>query len=164
MTRAQAKREARESWASYYDEIGEDERRQALGDCRSVTDAIWPGLDLSGEITSIDCEGFGETVLLDRDGRIAAFACCHHGAGSEAGSAQAPQQAQDFRRLLDACAGLAARRGVTRLVAGTNTGRSECYHAMQEAGFRTWMNGIAMLRPEADGYNRTGVHVIDDWR
>jgi hypothetical protein len=35
---------------------------------------------------------------------------------------------------------------------------------MLRAGFRTWMNGIIMNRPDTPGYNRGDVFAIDDWR
>ena len=35
---------------------------------------------------------------------------------------------------------------------------------MLDAGYRTVMNGIAMTRPDNEGYNRPGAFVIDDWR
>jgi len=146
----------------------------ALDACRAVANSVHPGLDLTREIRSIDADGFGETLLVERGGGIVAFACCHQGAGSEAGSAQAVVKfaavksgagaAADFSTLLQASEAFASGRGVGRLVAGTNTGRCECYRAMLQAGFRSWMNGIAMFRPEGDGYNRPGVYVIDDWR
>ena len=33
-----------------------------------------------------------------------------------------------------------------------------------DRGFRTRMQGVAMHRGNAAGYNRPGVYVIDDWR
>ena len=93
---------------------------------------------------------------------------------SEAGSGQTvvkfaavpPGEAapRAFGRLVDACERYAAQRGTTRLVAGTNTGRSECYDTLLALGFRTWMNGIAMIKPNNPGYNVSGTFVIDDWR
>mgnify|MGYP003668766678 CR=1 FL=1 len=150
------------------------ERERALAGCRDVADAVFPGLDLSGEILSIAACGFGDTLLIEAGGTVRGFACCHQGAMSEAGSAQVlvkfaavlpgAAAADDFARLLAGAEGFAAGRGVRRLVAGTNTGRAGCYRAMQSAGFRTWMNGVAMMRPSGPGYNRAGVFAIDDWR
>ncbi len=150
------------------------EREAALAECRAVTDSIFPGFDLTREIAIIEEKSFGDTLLIRRDGRLVAVGCCHQGAMSEAGSAQAlvkvaavsagPDAAADFARLLSASEAFAAMRGVTRLVAGTNSGRTDCYEAMLAAGFRTWMNGIAMHRPSSDGYNRPDVFAIDDWR
>jgi len=35
---------------------------------------------------------------------------------------------------------------------------------MTEAGFRTFLTGVAMQRPNAAGYNRPDCFVLDDWR
>jgi hypothetical protein len=35
---------------------------------------------------------------------------------------------------------------------------------MLQNGYRTWMNGIIMNRPDTPGYNRPDVFAIDDWR
>ena len=157
-----------------FSELSIGEKDAALADCRAVADTVFPGLDLSREIGIINQRALGDTLLLGGAGELSAFACCHQGAMTEAGSAQAlvkfavvrdaPGRAAVFADLLAACEGFAVIRGVTRLIAGTNTGRAECYRAMIDAGFRTWMNGIAMLRPEGNGYNRAGVFAIDDWR
>tara|TARA_R110000868_G_scaffold29889_6_gene110997 strand:+ start:13487 stop:14434 length:948 start_codon:yes stop_codon:yes gene_type:complete len=157
-----------------YSSLGATAQRAALEQCRSIAGTIEAGLDLSREIQSIAQGGFGDTVLLRSEGQPVGFACCHQGAGSEAGSGQTvvkfacvvpgPAAAEQFARLVEACAGFAAQRGTARLVAGTNTGRSECYEALLEYGFRTWMNGVAMIRPATDGYNLPGIFAIDDWR
>ena len=135
---------------------------------------VFPGLDLGREINVIAERGFGDTLIVGAGGTVAGFACCHQGALSEAGSPQTlvkfaavrpgPQAAAEFARVLAAAEGFAASRGVARLVAGTNAGRSECYEAMIDAGFRAWMNGVAMVRPNEPGFNRPGVFAIDDWR
>jgi hypothetical protein len=35
---------------------------------------------------------------------------------------------------------------------------------MAAAGFRTAIQGVAMLRGDAEGYNRPDVFALDDWR
>ena len=80
---------------------------------REVTESLYPGLDLSAEIASVDAQGLGDTVLLEGDGGLAAFAICHYGPRSEAGqdnclikfgAVRATRRAeQDYGRLLDAC-------------------------------------------------------------
>ena len=157
-----------------YSQLDAAGQAAALEACRAVAGSVYPGLDLSREIGVIADMGLGDTLLIARDGAVCGLACCHHGAMSEAGSAQAvvkfaavrsgPRADADFASLLAACEGFAAACGVTRLVAGTSSARAECYRAMQAAGFRTWMNGVAMLRAGAPGYNRPDAFAIDDWR
>ena len=69
-----------------------------------------------------------------------------------------------FDRLLAACEALAAERGCSKLVAGVNTARHTAYRRMTERGFRAFLHGVAMQRPNEAGYNRPDCFVIDDWR
>lgn len=158
--------------------LNDDGRRLALGDARACAETAFPGLDLSVEIRSIAAEGLGDTVLLMDRGRVAGFACCHVGEGSEASRGQllvkfglvrpGARAAESFRRLLGACEAYAADKGVARIVAGTNAGRTGAYRLMQATGFRTDLNGVAMIRPGttslSEGYNRPDIFAIDDWR
>ena len=62
------------------------------------------------------------------------------------------------------CEELARAQGMSRLVAGVNTGRHEAYRKMITHGFRTDIQGIVMQRYNEPGYNRPDVYLIDDWR
>ena len=145
-----------------------------LQQCREVTGAIYEGLDLEREITATDQQGLGETVLIREGDRLAGFAVCHCGAGTEAGSgacfvkfgAVLPgDRAQArFERLLDACEALAAEQGLARLMAGVNTARHGAYQALLARGYRAMLNGVTMLRPNEPAYNRPDAYVIDDLR
>ena len=44
------------------------------------------GLDVRAEISSVEAQKLGDTVLLWDDSQLAGLAVCHSGAGSEAGS------------------------------------------------------------------------------
>jgi hypothetical protein len=54
--------------------------------CRDITDALHDGLDVGREIEEADRQGLGDTVLITDDHGLLAFAVCHTGGGSEAGS------------------------------------------------------------------------------
>ena len=109
-----------------------------------------------------------------RPGPLDGLAVCHIGAGSEAGGgtcyikfgAARPGPGADarFMTLLDACHRLAAARGATTLAAGANAGRDQAWRAMTGYGFRSSMQGVAMHRPNTDGYNVPASYLIDDWR
>ena len=173
MSKAVAPRQEAGKW-SRYSEVPAHEQRMCLQQCTDLTGAVFPGLDLQREIRAIRDQGVGETLLL-RDGEtLAGFAACHIGRGSEAETGvtyvkfaavrpgrDAPEQ---FDRLLLACEALAAERGTTDLVAGINTARHPAYRRMVERGFRTFLEGVAMQRPNEAGYNRPDCFVIDDWR
>jgi GNAT superfamily N-acetyltransferase len=142
--------------------------------CRALTDAIHAGLDLGDEIAAVATQGLGETVLVGDASDLAAFAVCHVGAGSEAGSgccyvkfgaaAPGPRAARDFQALLDACHAFAHARGAARLVVGINLAREHAYRLALACGFRTEIQGVALHRPNDPGYSRPDVYAIDDWR
>jgi hypothetical protein len=157
-------------------ELALADRIDCLEACRELTDSIYEGLDVRGEIKSVASESLGETVLLwEPDGKsLAAFVVCHVGAGSEAGSgvcyikfaaARPGPKAEDrFTKLLDACEVLGSKRGATRVLGGMNSARSEAYALMLSSGFRIEGMGVAMHRPNEPGYCRSNVFLIDDWR
>jgi len=158
---------------SAYSELAAARQRASLADCRDLSEAVHPGLDLGREITATAQHRFGETVLLRAGGTLTGFAVCHCGPDTEAGSGRcyvkfgAARPGSDgersFAGVLAACEALAAARGLARLVAGVNTARREAYRQMLEFGFRTDVVGVAMDRPDETGYNRPGAYVIDDW-
>ena len=104
---------------------------------------------------------------------MSAFGVCHCGAGTEAGTGTcyvkfgavrtSQRAADDFEMLLGACEAFAVQQA-SRLAAGVNSARHEVYMQLLARGFRTDMQGVAMQRPNEDGYNRPGVYVLDDWR
>jgi predicted N-acetyltransferase YhbS len=146
-------------------------RAAAFAACRAVSDAVFPGLDLTREIEAITAQGLGDTVLLDHPD-VTGFALCHIGAGSEAGGGTLfvkfacvhPGDVGAFGRLIDACEHLAAAHGASSIVAGVNRGRVGAYRLLHERGFRADLIGVAMHRPDGVGYNRPEVYAIDDWR
>ncbi|MGH7785499.1 MAG: GNAT family N-acetyltransferase [Candidatus Binatia bacterium] len=160
--------------AASYSALAAGERGAALADCRDVAGALLTGLDLTGEIEAVQAQGLGDTVLVRDGGALAAFAVCHVGPGTEAGSGvcyikfgavrPGPTAAVDFARLVDACHAYAATRGAAQLVAGVNTARDGAYRALLARGMRIVTLGVAMQRPSEPGYNHGDAWVIDDWR
>lgn len=164
----------RDKPAIKYSQLSVPERSHFLKECSEIADAIYPGLDLSREIVAVEAQNLGDTVLLRNDTSLLGFAVCHCGAGSEAGSdtcyvkfgAVAPglHAGERFEQLLDLCDAFGADRGMSRLVAGVNTGRDAAYTRMIELGFRTEITGLLMHKPNEPAYNRSDVFVLDDWR
>jgi GNAT superfamily N-acetyltransferase len=161
------------SWSGFSEMAGQ-ERDGCLKTCAELTGAIYEGLNVEREIRAVAEQKLGETVLVWDGSRLAGFAVCHCGAGSEAGSgalyvkfgAARPGLAaeQNFNYLLEACEAFAASRGLEKLIAGVSTARVAAYRRMLARGFRSFTQGVAMLRSEDQGYNRPDVYVIDDWR
>jgi N-acetylglutamate synthase-like GNAT family acetyltransferase len=153
-----------------------DERRRAraVERCRDVTDALYPGLDLEREIRAVAEQGLGETLLAGDPDAPEGFAVCHLGEGSEAGPDTAfvkfaavrpgAGAADRFEQLLDAIEEHASEAGVERLVAGVNLARHDAYRMLLARGFRAFLQGVAMQRPNQPGFNRPDVFAIDDWR
>jgi GNAT superfamily N-acetyltransferase len=173
LSKSVASQEAAATW-SRFSEASESEQAAALQACREVTNAIHEGLDVENEIQAIREQRLGDTLLLWNGSRLAGFACCHCGAGTEAGAGvcyvkfgavlPGPEAERRFDQLLQACQALALASSLARLVAGVNLGREEAYQRLQAAGFRADMLGVAMARPNEAGYNHGGVYLIDDWR
>ena len=159
---------------SLYSKTPVSEQESSLRQCFALTDAIFPGLDLEREIRALSDQRIGDTVLLREGDALMALAICHIGKGSEAGTGStyvkfgAVRPGKDapglFDRLLSACEALGAERGAPQLVAGVNMARHQAYRAMIDRGFRTFLQGVAMQRPNEAGYNRPDCFVIDDWR
>jgi GNAT superfamily N-acetyltransferase len=160
--------------AALYSAVPEREREGWLSASRHLTDSVFEGLDLTGEMSAVATQGLGDTVLLGDAAELEGLAVCHCGPGTEAGSGtcylkfgavrSGPQAGSRFTQLLEACEDLARSRGLERLTAGVNTGRHQAYRQMLAHGFRPEIQGVAMHRPNAPGYNRPDVYAIDDWR
>jgi GNAT superfamily N-acetyltransferase len=173
MSKAVGQARRQSGWTAFSGVPG-NQQDTLLRACTDLTDRIYPGLEVTPEVRSVNRQKLGETILLWKGDRLAGLAVCHCGPGSEAGSgvcyvkfgavAPGPSAEEDFDRLLDACEQLAASQGLSRLVAGGNAGRDEAYRRMLGHGFRADMQGVAMQRSNDPGYNRPGVYVMDDWR
>ncbi|HLX42333.1 MAG TPA: GNAT family N-acetyltransferase [Bryobacteraceae bacterium] len=160
--------------SALFSELNEAQRQEAVAACAEVTGAITDGLDVRVDILSVRNQNLGDTVLIWSGDALDAFAVCHCGPGTEAGAdicylkfaAVRPGKnaGRAFDQLLLACEGLTASRGLHRVEAGINLGRSAAYRAMLAHGFRSQMQGVAMHRPDSPGYSRPEVYVIDDWR
>jgi GNAT superfamily N-acetyltransferase len=148
---------------------------EVLADCGKITNAIFDGLTVEQEIRAVNRQRLGDTVLVsDRDG-IAAFAVCHSGPGTEAGSgvcyvkfaAVRPDSgaAGAFEALLSGVEDYARLANANKVTTGVNLARREAFQSLRARGFRTEMQGVAMETGDArSGYNRAGIYLLDDWR
>jgi GNAT superfamily N-acetyltransferase len=152
-----------------------EDRPTLVSACREVTDAIFEGLDLQREIRAVAEQKLGDTVMVWDGSRLAAFAVCHTGAGSEAGSGvcyvkfaavrPGARAGESFARLLGGVEEFARSSGAQKITAGVNVARREAFQAMIAGGFRAEGQGVAMETGDANaGYNRAGVYILDDWR
>ncbi len=154
--------------------LSPDGQAEALSACRELTDSVFSGLDVTGEILSVGEQETGETVLVREGSRVAGLAVCHTGAGSEAGSGRASVKfaavrpgaggAAWLRRLLQGVEAWAASERAPVVVAGTGSGRVGAWETLRGAGYRPFLQGLAMHRERHPGYDREDVFVLDDWR
>jgi GNAT superfamily N-acetyltransferase len=149
------------------------QREQAIQACRRLTQKIDKGLDLTGEIRALLAQRTGDVVLRYTGSVLDGFAICLNGPGSEGGEKTCYVKfgaarggsgvGERFDQLLSACEGFASSRRAT-IEAGVNLARQDAYRRMRARGYRVTMQGVAMQRPHADGFNRADAYVIDDWR
>jgi GNAT superfamily N-acetyltransferase len=150
------------------------DRAELVAQCAELTDAIFAGLDLTREIEMVIAHALGDVIVLMEGSRVAGFAICHAGKGSEAGTGRAYIKFAAIRpgplaplllvRLIDACNDFAHRHGATQLSAGVNLGRMDAYRLLIAQGFRATLHGVAMHRPWVEAYDRPDIFVLDDWR
>jgi hypothetical protein len=152
-----------------------DEIASIVTACRDLTNSVFEGLDVEREIRSVDSQNLGDTLLVWDNSKLAAFAVCHCGPGTEAGSgvcytkfaAVRPglRSGEAFERMLEGIEAYAGATNAAKITAGVNLARREAFQALRARGFRTEMQGVAMETGDAgSGYNRAGIYVIDDWR
>jgi GNAT superfamily N-acetyltransferase len=166
---------SRDSDVAHFSLVAPVRRAELLAACRELTDAIFEGLDVGREISAVAKQKLGETILIFDNSRLVAFAVCHTGPGSEAGSGvcyvkfaavrPGARATDHFKRLLDGVEDYARAKSTTKITAGVNLARREAFQQMFASGFRTSMQGVAMETGDAhSGYNRAGVYILDDWR
>lgn len=156
--------------ATMFSALDRTAQRAILDECRALTGSIHDGLDVSIEIRALQEQGIGDTLLVIEGSRVAAFAACHRGTGSEAGTDAtyvkfaAAKSTGALERLLDACEAYTAQNGTHRLIVGVNLARETAYRAVVRRGFKSFIIGVAMQRPNEAGFNRPDALVLDDWR
>ncbi len=151
-----------------YSRLAEAERAGVLESCRSLTGEIYAGLDLTREIEIVAEKKLGEVLVLGDGSETEAFAVCHQGTGTEAGTMgtyvkfgavrPGPEAGAIFRRLVLACESYARMKGAPRVILGINTGRRGAYQALLDDGYRIETLGVSMYRT-ADG----APHVRSDY-
>ncbi|MCX9079637.1 MAG: GNAT family N-acetyltransferase, partial [Candidatus Methanoperedens sp.] len=158
------------STAVRYSALSVAEKLTARKACAALTDAVYTGLDLSGEIQSVERQALGDTLLLRNGGSMDAFAICHCGAGTEAGEGAcyikfgAARTPEGFELLLKEVEALAQSRGLGRVIAGVNAGRRTAYGCLLARGFTAAIHSVAMSRFATKGYDGMDALVLDDWR
>ena len=169
MSKPAVRPDAAGPWSTF-SQLPKIEMPGCLAAVREAAGSVLEGLDLTAEIQTVYSGNLGDTILLWAERGVEAFAICHCGEGTEAGrdlifvKFAMARTAAAFDRLLEVCEAFAVSRGVSRIEAGVNLGRSAAYRQMLQRGFRTQMQGVAMHYRNDPAYNRPDAFVIDDWR
>jgi GNAT superfamily N-acetyltransferase len=154
------------------------ERREGLMACRDLCEALYEGLDLTDDIEALLEQGIGDVLLVQGDaadeGEIAAFALCHFGEGSEAGTQgllvkfgaarPGPEASRSFTRLFDAAESLAVDVSASRLSTVVDLSHKEAFRALTARSFRADFMGLSMHGGDEVGYHRPELYVVDDVR
>lgn len=156
-----------------FSNLSEDDQARFAAESRALTDRIYPKLDVSTEIWATHRLSLGDTAILHRGSMCEAFAICHVGAGTEAGSescfvkfgAATPGADSEkiFVELMRSCEGFAASRKAEKLTTNMNAGRTEAYRLTLEYGFKMTFATITMTRPDISSYDRPVAYVMDRW-
>ena len=131
---------------SAVDEAG---RPGVMAAVRELTDAVYPGLDVSREIESVRSQGLGDTVLVDDGTGLQGVAVCHVGAGTEARPGDVLRQVR--RRPARSRRGARVRPADRRVSRAGLAGVPPCFQ------------GVTMHVPTSRGYSTSDSFVIDDW-
>jgi len=160
-------------WSKFSD-LSDAKKERCLTTCRSLTSSIYEGLDLEREITAVQNQRLGDTVLLWEGDTLVGFAVCHCGPGTEAGrdtcyikfgAVHRGSGAENrFDKLLNSCEELAAMHGMTTVTAGVNSACHNAYRRMIARGFHIDSQGVMMLRPNEPSFDRPDCYVMCDLR
>ncbi|MCE9584744.1 MAG: GNAT family N-acetyltransferase [Planctomycetes bacterium] len=158
------------AWTAY-STIPAENREDVQRACRVFANSLLSGLDLASEMQTLERLRLGETIIIGPPTKPDAFAVCHLGPKSEAGSGVcyvkfgAAKTANKFERLIEAVEAFAAERNLATVTFGVNAGRTEAYRAVVKRGYRAdKIQGVIMERGGRPGYNRPGMFILDDWR
>jgi len=158
----------------HFSSYDESEKKEAIRLTRELTDGLFSGLDLSGEIRIVDQQKLGDTLMLFEDSSLIAFAICQTGPDTEAGSNRlyvkfgATKIGKNSNRIFDslitACETFAADRGASVVDAGINLSHDKAFDIMLKRGFRISFIGVAMQRPNEPAFLRNETFMMEDWR
>ena len=157
-----------------FSEIREN-KDEILQECSKITNTIYPGLDLSLEINTVDQLDLGDTIILrDKHEEITGFAVCHCGINTEAGDGKCyvkfasvktnTDSATSFVNLLNACEEFTILKNMNTLVTGISIGRHNAYQVILNQNFVIDFLGVSLHQPNNNAYNTEEKFVLDDWR
>jgi GNAT superfamily N-acetyltransferase len=151
--------------------VSEAERAQLVAGCRAATDAIAPGFDFSREIELTHLLDLGDTVVLEREGRVVGFGLFHAAPLAEARAADEIRllklvagSPEDFAAILGAVEASARREALGRVAVRCESRFSGIYRLLVERGYEVRWTDLRMTR---DGYGEPvlpeGATLFSNW-
>ena len=160
--------------AKEFSQLSKVAKKAVLNNAEELTGNIFTGLNYNRFIETVDQLGIGETLLIYKEDRLAAFAICHFGENSEAeidvcyikiAAVHPDFIAKDcFINLLKACENFAKLKKTKKLFCGLNTARTEAFTKLLDYGFKIDSFTVSMHKPNESFYDKSCDYVLDDWR
>jgi len=154
--------------------LSEREKKGMLLRMRRITNQIYRGMDLTKEIEIVDGLALGDTLLLERERQLLAFAICHTPGMSEAPQGAvyvkflavepARRRPEYFHELVAAAEELGISHGVQRVICPVYTGYWCAFQALLDLGFGIDFTIVRMKRGKNEDYEDPEDYVLDDWR
>jgi GNAT superfamily N-acetyltransferase len=131
-------------------------RRDTIAAAAALVDGLLPGVDFTREIELTLALELGEVVLVEREGRLDAFALCHAAPLAEGGARDevrvlklAATDGEAFTEALELAGAWSQRLAIRRLAVRCQTADSAAYRLLVERGYRVrWSD----LRMTLEGY------------
>jgi hypothetical protein len=131
--------------------LSESERRDVVLRCSELTQDISPGYDFSREINLTHSLGLGDTLVLERAGRVDGFALCHtaplvEGRGRDELRVLklAARAERDVDGIVTQLADYARRSGTRRVAIRMQGGYSTLYSQLIKRGARVRWTDLRM--------------------
>jgi GNAT superfamily N-acetyltransferase len=127
------------------------ERAARLAQIGAFVLSLAPGYDFSREIQLTMDLSLGNALIVERDGRLAAFALCHSAPLAESGTRDelrvlkiAATGTEALAAAIDAVGAWAASQGIRRIAVRCQTAYQEAYRMLIERGFRVRWSDLRM--------------------
>ncbi len=142
----------------------------SLAECRALTDRLAPGIDFTRELALTHELRIGDTSLIRREGRLAAFALWHSAplaAGRPKDEVRilklVAESLDDMEHAVDAVQHAAQHERVRRVALRCQSAFADTYLRLVERGFRVhWTDLRMILRGYTHAGQRSGV-VLSNW-
>lgn len=150
--------------------VSSEEREPLVQQCRALVNDLLPGYDFTREIMLTDKLAIGDTILLRRDGELAAFAICHTVPLVDGRAREelrvlklVSRSDDDFDLLVTQLAAYSRRSGTRRVAIRAQGQYPEVYRRLMMRGARVrWTDLRMTVYGFSENAAETGV-VLSNW-